>query len=75
MPRRPRERERERVQVQLYCFFKHCARWGQVIVTTPLATALQLPTYITSDPRTKLYSISTLRMMETTPTKERNKGN
>jgi len=67
--------ERETVQVQLYCFFNHCARWGQVVMIKPLATALQLPTYITSDPRTKLYSISTLRMMETASTKERNKGN
>jgi len=67
--------ERKRVQIQLYCFFNRCARWGQVVMITPLAAALQLPTYITSDPITKLYSISTLGMMETASTKERNKGN
>jgi len=53
----------------------HNIRWGHVVMTMPLATALQQPTYITSDPRTKLYSISNLRMMENASTKERNKGN
>jgi len=52
--------ERDRGQVQLYCFFNHCARWGQVVMITLLTTALQLPTYITSDLRTEIYSVSTL---------------